>query len=105
MQQQSKYHRLQYEKYEFLGVIRLDDIRQIMFNTSLYDTVTVSSLMHADAGLIIYEKDNAQTIMDKFKTTAAWNLPVIKNGKYFGYISKSRLLTAYRRKLIHVTTT
>ncbi len=91
------------EEHEFIGVIRLDDIRQIMFDTTLYDKVTVSSLMHADAGLIIYEKDNAQTIMDKFKTSVAWNLPVIKNGKYFGYISKSRLLTAYRRKLIHVT--
>jgi len=91
------------EEHELIGVIRLDDIRQIMFDTTLYDKVTVSSLMHADAGLIIYEKDNAQTIMDKFKTSVAWNLPVIKNGKYFGYISKSRLLTAYRRKLIHVT--
>lgn len=93
------------EEHEFIGVIRLDDIRQIMFDTTLYDKVTVSSLMHADAGMIIYEKDNAQRIMDKFKTSVAWNLPVIKNGKYYGYISKSRLLTAYRRKLIHVTTT
>jgi CIC family chloride channel protein len=89
----------------FLGVIRLDDIRHIMFDTTIYDKVKASELMHADAGIINIDKDNAQVIMKKFKTTGAWNLPVIKNGKYYGYISKSRLLTAYRRKLIHVTNT
>jgi len=93
------------EEREFLGVIRLDDIRHIMFDTTIYDKVKASDLMHADAGIIDIDKDNAQVIMKKFKTTGAWNLPVIKKGKYFGYISKSRLLTAYRRKLIHVTNT
>ncbi len=93
------------EEYEFLGVIRLDDIRHIMFDTTIYDKVKASELMHADAGIINIDKDNAQVIMKKFKTTGAWNLPVIKKGKYYGYISKSRLLTAYRRKLIHVTNT
>lgn len=91
------------ENYEFLGVIRLDDIRHMMFNTELYDKVDVQSLMHADAGIIIYEEDTMNTIMDKFKTSGAWNLPVIKKGKYYGYISKSKLLTAYRRQLINVT--
>ena len=93
------------DEHEFLGVIRLDDIRHIMFDTTIYDKVKVSDLMHADAGIINIDRDNAQVIMKKFKTTGAWNLPVIKKGKYYGYISKSRLLTAYRRKLIHVTNT
>ncbi len=88
---------------EFLGVLRLDDIRHLMFNTELYDKVDVESLMNASAGLITYEKDTMSTIMDKFKTSGAWNLPVLKNGKYYGYISKSKLLTAYRRQLINVT--
>lgn len=93
------------EKNEFLGVIRLDDIRNIMFDTKLYEKVKVSNLMHADADIIIYEDDTMNSIMKKFKTSGAWNLPVIKKGKYYGYISKSRLLTAYRQKLIQVTTT
>jgi len=41
--------------------------------------------------------------MELFKTSGAWNLPVIKNGKYYGYISKSKLLTAYREQLIQFT--
>ena len=90
-------------KNEFLGVGRLDDIRHIMFNQKLYDEVIVASLMHADSGSIIYEEDNMNAIMNKFKSTGAWNLPVIKNGKYYGYISKSKLLTAYRTQLIKFT--
>lgn len=88
---------------EFLGVVRLDDIRHIMFNQKLYDEVIVASLMHADSGSIHYEKDTMNDIMNKFKSTGAWNLPVIKEGKYYGYISKSKLLTAYRQKLINFT--
>jgi len=88
---------------EFLGVITLDDIRSIMFNTKLYDKQKVLDLMHSVPDIIDYDKDSMEVIMNKFKTTVAWNLPVIKNGKYYGFISKSRLLTAYRRKLIHVS--
>jgi CIC family chloride channel protein len=43
------------------------------------------------------------TVMKKFQDSGAWNLPVLKAGKYAGFISKSKLLTAYRRKLIQVT--
>jgi len=91
------------DNHEFLGVIRLDDIRHMMFDTTLYDKVDASSLMHADAGIINFEDDNMHIIMDKFKSSGAWNLPVIKDGKYYGYISRSKLLTAYRQQLINFT--
>ena len=91
------------DKHEFLGVIRLDDIRHMMFDSDLYNKVTAASLMHADAGIINYDEDKMNVIMDKFKSSGAWNLPVIKNGKYYGYISKSKLLTAYRQQLINFT--
>ncbi|ALJ05298.1 chloride channel protein [Pseudalgibacter alginicilyticus] len=89
--------------HELLGVIRLDDIRHMMFDTNLYNTIDAASLMHADAGIIDYDTDNMNSIMDKFKNSGAWNLPVIKSGKYYGYISKSKLLTAYRQQLIKFT--
>jgi len=91
------------EDGEFLGVIRLDDIRSIMFNATLYDKVKVEDLAHGEPEIIDIDKDTMEIVMAKFKSSSAWNLPVIKNGKYFGYISRSRLLTAYRRKLIEVT--
>jgi CIC family chloride channel protein len=91
------------DNHEFLGVIRLDDIRHMMFDSELYNKVDAASLMHADAGIIDYNKDSMNVIMNKFKSSGAWNLPVIKDGKYFGYISKSKLLTAYRQQLIKFT--
>ena len=88
---------------EFLGILTINDIRGIMFNKELYETVKVRSLMHAGSDIIYYEKDSAEDILNKFKMSGAWNLVVLKEGKYFGFMSKSRLLTAYRRKLIDVT--
>jgi len=91
------------EEKEFIGILTLNDIRSIMFDKSLYEKVTVGSLMHGASDIIYYEKDSTEEILNKFKRTGAWNLVVVKKGKYFGFISKSRLLTAYRRKLIQVT--
>ncbi|OIQ40290.1 MAG: chloride channel protein [Bacteroidetes bacterium MedPE-SWsnd-G1] len=88
---------------EFLGILRLDDIRHIMFDTELYEKITVKKLMHNAPDIIDYDNDSVPIIMKKFKYSSAWNLPVIKDGKYFGFISKSKLLTVYRRKLVEVT--
>ena len=75
----------------------------MMFDSELYDKVDASSLMHGNTDIITYEKDSMNVIMEKFKISGVWNLPVIKNGKYHGYISKSKLLTAYRQQLINFT--
>jgi len=91
------------EDKEFLGILTLNDIRSIMFDVSLYEKVNVNDLMHSASDIIYYEKDSNEEILNKFKSTGAWNLVVIKNGKYFGFISKSRMLTAYRRQLIQFT--
>ena len=86
---------------QFLGVILLDDIRELLFDQKLYDTSFVEDYMHNPPDIIIFEVDTMQTVMDKFQDSGAWNLPVIKNGKYDGFISKSKLLTAYRQQLIN----
>ncbi|WP_010134333.1 chloride channel protein [Ochrovirga pacifica] len=85
---------------QLIGVLHMDDIRPIMFNTELYDSTFVSDLMTSPRDIIDYDQDSMEVIMEKFKITSAWNLPIIKEGKYLGFISKSRLLNAYRRKLI-----
>lgn len=86
----------------FLGIVLLDDIRPFMFDTEMYNNVTVEILMKAAPEIIFYE-DSVTEIMKKFKTSDAWNLPVVQGDKYVGFISKSKLLTAYRNKLIEVT--
>jgi len=86
----------------FLGIVLLDDIRSIMFDADMYNSVAVETLMKSAPEIIFYE-DSVQKVMQKFKDSDAWNLPVVKDGKYVGFISKSKLLTAYRKKLIEVT--
>ncbi|WP_445735896.1 chloride channel protein [Mariniflexile sp.] len=88
---------------ELLGVILLDDLRPIMFDQDLYGEVVAHDIMQQAPEIIDFDKDKMTEIMQKFQDSSAWNLPVIKDGKYFGFISKSKLLTAYRRQLINHT--
>jgi CIC family chloride channel protein len=90
------------QKQRFLGIVLLDDIRPMMFDQSQYDEVHVSDFMKS-APAIIFHDDSVEDVMAKFKESAAWNLPVVKEEKYVGFISKSKLLSAYRNKLIEVT--
>ena len=90
------------DEQEFLGIVLLDDIRPMMFEQKLYETTFVSDVMKA-APSVIFSNDSMEKIMQKFKESGAWNLPVLKDKKYIGFISKSKLLTAYRNKLIEVT--
>ena len=91
------------EDEKLIGIILLDDLRPVMFDQALYKTVFARDLMQNPPEIIVIGKDKMTDIMKKFKESGAWNLPVIKEGKYIGFISKSKLLTAYRNKLIEVT--
>lgn len=90
------------EDNTFLGIVLLDEIRPIMFEENLYDKTTVQDYLRA-APEIISHSDSTETVMKKFTESHAWNLPVVKNNKYIGFISKSKLLSAYRSKLIKIT--
>lgn len=91
------------EKHNFMGIILLDDIRPIMFEQKLYDELKVNEIMQRAPEIIDVQRDSMNSIMKKFQETGAWNLPVVQDGRYIGFVSKSKLLTAYRQKLIEVT--
>lgn len=85
---------------QLLGVVLLDDIRSVMFDTDSYDRITVRELMETPPAYI-YEGEAMESVVRKFDQTGAWNLPVVdREGIYVGFVSKSRLLTAYRRLLV-----
>ncbi|MEL0651483.1 chloride channel protein [Algibacter sp. TI.3.09] len=90
------------ESKKLVGIILLDDLRSIMFDQSLYKEVTASDLMQKPPEVINLDKDKMTDIMKKFQDSSAWNLPVKKDGKYYGFITKSKLLTSYRRQLINL---
>lgn len=85
-----------------LGVVLLDNVRDIMFNHEMYDLTFVMDLMITPPSYVS-STDNMETVMQKFSESGVWNLPVIDNGKYVGFISKSRIFTAYRKVLVQVS--
>lgn len=81
------------------GFITIDDIRDVMFKQELYDKISVKELMHP-CRYIITEKDDIRSAMKLFDEAHLWNIPVVFNGKYQGFISKSTVLEKYRDILI-----
>ena len=83
-----------------LGIVVLDDIRNIMFRQELYHRFTVGRFMVVPPARISMD-DSMEEVMRKFDETKAWNLPVVdEDGKYKGFLSKSRVLNTYRQMLV-----
>jgi CIC family chloride channel protein len=87
------------DEYNILeGVVCLDDVREIMFQQDLYENTFVKDLMNIPPSYID-KKENIETVMETFRKTGAWNLPVLDGGYYLGFISKSRIYSTYRELL------
>ncbi len=84
---------------KLMGIITLDDIRERMFKPELYDEIFVEAIMRQPPVFVSFD-DSMAVVMEKFSTTNAWNLPVLKNNQYYGFVSKSKLFNAYRKMLI-----
>lgn len=83
-----------------IGVVVLDDIRNIMFRQELYHRFYVERFMNLPPSRII-NTDSMEAVMKKFDETQAWNLPVVdEDGKYLGFVSKSKMLNTYRQVLV-----
>lgn len=83
---------------QLVGIITLDDIRDIMFEEKSRNEIIISAIM-SDPPASISSKDSMQSVMKTFEISGAWNLPVIDEGKYIGFVSKSRIFNTYRTKL------
>lgn len=85
---------------KLLGVVTLDEIRNIMFRTDLYRRIKVETFMSTPPAEIDVHSSMEQ-VMKIFDRTGAWNLPVVDDGKYVGFVSKSKIFNSYRRVLRH----
>ena len=81
------------------GIITLDDIRDVMFDEEARNRIIIKTIMRQPPSQVS-SMESMQSVMNKFEKTGAWNLPVIDDGKYVGFVSKSRIFNAYRQKLI-----
>jgi len=88
------------DEYNILeGVVSLDDVRDIMFQPELYQTTQMRDVMTIPPSYIDI-KENITAVMEAFRTTGAWNLPVLNDGYYAGFISKARIYSTYRELLV-----
>lgn len=88
------------ESNRLIGVVQLDDIRNIMFRPDLYRRMHVSRFMSVPSAKVQIG-DTMETVMKTFDDTGAWNLPVVDGDKYVGFVSKSKIFNSYRRVLRH----
>lgn len=85
---------------QLLGIVLLDDIRNIMFRPDLYRKMRVGDFMAIPPAKIEVGM-SMDKVMKTFDDTAAWNLPVVEKGLYVGFVSKSKIFNSYRRVLRH----
>ena len=87
----------------FQGYVSLEDIRRDMFKYELYDTLHVYNFMKS-APAYVYVDEKMDSVMRKFEQTGAWNLPVVDSQRtYVGFVSKSKIFSAYREQLKQVS--
>ena len=86
---------------KLLGIVLLDEIRNIMFRPNLYRRMYVNQFMSMPPARVCIGQ-SMETVMKTFDDTGAWNLPVVDTeGHYVGFVSKSKIFNSYRRVLRH----
>ena len=82
-----------------VGVVQLDDIRNIMFRPDLYHRIKVNDFMTVPSHKVLVDMPMEQ-VMKIFEDSGAWNLPVVDHeGHYVGFVSKSKIFNNYRQVL------
>lgn len=85
-----------------VGMVKMDDVRSMIFNHELYDKVKITELMYMPE-YFIDPNDSMEMVTKKFEISGRYNLAVLENGKYLGFISRARVFTRYRKQIIHVS--
>ncbi len=86
------------------GIISLDDVRMVMFDFEKYDNLLVRDFVH-DAPTLVRPNDSLKSVLEKFEIHHIWNIPLVDDkGNYIGFISKSKILGAYRDILVQHST-
>lgn len=87
---------------KMVGMLKMDDVRSMIFDHEKYDIVKVSELMYMPK-YFIDPNDSMDVVANKFESSGRYNLAVIEDGKYIGFISRARVFTKYRKQIIDVS--
>ena len=86
------------DEQNFYGLIFINDIRNIIFNIEQWDTTFVKDLMYMPQ-VTVDPEESMESVAQKFQESEDYNLPVIKDGKYLGFVSRAQVFMTYRRLL------
>jgi len=81
-----------------LGMVKLADIRSIIFETGLYEDILIKDIMYMPEHYIS-PTDSMEEVAEKFESSGRYNLAVIDNGKYLGFISRAKVFSKYRKTI------
>lgn len=84
----------------FMGVVYVDEIKEILFSAQLYSKTLVSDLMVNPKQLVYYE-DSMEMALEKMDAQELWELPLLRDGSFEGFISKSKILSEYRARVLN----
>lgn len=79
-----------------VGILTLNDVREILFKPELYNQIKVSGLMYYPEVYVSYY-DTLGQIADKIENSGRYNVPVLKDNKYVGFVSRAKVFSAYRK--------
>ena len=85
----------------FKGHILFDDVRKFMFDTSLYATPVEKIMVYPD--YVINYDEPMESIVNKFEESHKYNIVIVDNGKYLGYISRANVFTTYQATLKEIS--
>ncbi len=84
----------------FVGIVKLDDIRHIMFNQEIYNTTHVRDLMFMPEYTVSLD-EQMEEVAGKFSRSGRYNIAVVDEGKYIGFLSRAKVFSSYREMLKH----
>ncbi|MDD4108407.1 MAG: chloride channel protein [Prolixibacteraceae bacterium] len=91
------------EEGKMLGMIKMDNVRELIFKQDLYDKIKIKDIMYMPE-YYIHPDDSMEIVANKFESSGRYNLAVIgRDGKYYGFISRARVFTKYRKQIIDVS--
>ncbi|HKI87518.1 MAG TPA: chloride channel protein, partial [Draconibacterium sp.] len=90
------------EDGKMAGMLKMDDVRQMIFHHDLYDKVKIKDIMYMPESYIDVN-DSMEVVTNKFESSGRYNLAVLEDGKYLGFISRARVFTNYRKQIIDVS--
>ena len=88
------------DKGNLEGIVKLDDIRHIMFNQEMYDSTRINDLMITPEWTI-QTTDQMEEVARQFSESGRYNIPVLDKGRYLGFVSRARVFSSYREMLKH----